>query len=133
MQTMSVIWTGIVVIVLVGWFAYRKGVERGMALGYEAGLHDGVKKGKDDGMKAGIKAGIKQQLINTLAGQPAEGNYAELQKQVRQEMLETLNAKQSPRKEASPPKPDLLRVLWQKLGAWFLLCLLIALIAYLAR
>jgi hypothetical protein len=129
---MSVVWFGVVVII-VAWLAYRQGVTRGASIGYQMGFGDGVKQGKDEGMKAGIKAGIKQQLINNLAGQPTEGSYAELQQQVRKEIMDTLTAKPEQKKNPNPAKPSVLLILWKRFGGWFVLCLLIAVIAYLGR
>lgn len=112
------------------WVIYYLAWRHGASIGYHDGWSDGYKKGKEDGMALGIKAGIKEQLVNSLAG---GGALSEMEQQVRRELLASLNAK-----SAAPPKPakarsGLLPELWQRFGWWAVLCVIIALVAYLGR
>jgi hypothetical protein len=124
----------LLVVVFVGWAAYKQGFSKGWADGYANGQQAGIKQGKEDGIKAGLKAGIKEHMISTLAETPeVPGIHADLHKQAREELLKVLNAP-PPAKPAAPPKKvGLLRSLWQNYDGWVVLTGFVLLLVYLFR
>lgn len=115
------------------WVIYYLAWRHGASIGYHDGWMDGYKKGKDEGMTMGVKAGIKEQLLNNLAGTPREGALAELEQQVRRELLASMNVKLPPPAKPKKSGPSFLLELWQRFGWWAVLCGIIATTAYLAR
>jgi hypothetical protein len=128
---MSVVFAAIAL--LVAWFAYRLGVERGRADGFKAGFGAGLKQGRDEGMYAGLKAGIKEHMVTTLVdARPVPGMHEDLHQQVKDELLTAINTK-TEQKKASAPKPSFLLLLWEELGGWFLIAVFALLLVYLFR
>lgn len=123
----------LVIVIFVGWTAYKLGFSKGWTDGYDNGQQAGLKQGKEDGLKAGLKAGIKEHMISTLAETPeVPGIHAELHQQAREELLKLLNTK--PAAKAPPaPKTGFLATLWQNYDGWVVLVGFVLLLVYLFR
>jgi len=125
---MNVFWYG-VFIAAIAWLAYHFGWQRGAAIGYQEGWEDGVKQGKEEGTKIGVKNSIKEKVLNDIAGTKG-GMLADVEQQVRQELLAALTAKPTP-----PQKPlTLMESLFGQVsfGWWVVMFSLLALTIYVA-
>ncbi|EIJ34632.1 hypothetical protein Thini_2060 [Thiothrix nivea DSM 5205] len=121
------------VVVFVGWAAFKLGFSKGWQEGYDTGEKAGLKQGKEDGMKAGLKAGIKEHMISTLAEIPeVPGIHADLHQQAREEILKVLNTKPAA-KPSALPKTSFMSTMWQEYGGWVLVLGFVLLLVYLFR
>ncbi|MBO0612655.1 MAG: hypothetical protein RL122_2192 [Pseudomonadota bacterium] len=127
---MSVVFAAVALVV--AWFAYRLGLERGRAEGFKTGFGTGLKQGREEGMYAGLKEGIKEHMVTTLVdARPVPGMHEDLHQQVKDELLKAINTKTEQKKAA--PKPSFLKMLWEELGGWFLIAVFALLLVYLFR
>ena len=120
-----------IIAVIILWLAYLTGRAQGWAAGFQAGKSEGFKKGQEEGMKAGIK----ERMISTLVETPlGPGMHADLYKQVKDELLEVIQAKEK-RKNASKskPEPGWLAALWEAFGGWILVIGFTILLGFLLR
>lgn len=122
-----------IVVVFIGWAAYKLGFSKGWSDGYQSGEQAGLKQGREAGMKAGLKAGIKEHMISTLAEIPeVPGIHADLHQQAREEILKQLNSKPAA-KPSVPSQTGFLSMIWQDYGGWLMLVGFVLLLVYLFR
>lgn len=131
---MNMAWFVIVFIIthgIVAFFAYRWGMERGLDDGYGLGQADGFKAGQERGIQLGLKAGVKEHMLSSLVqSPPMPGIQADLQEQVRQELMSAINhANDVPKKVANDEDISWWATFWDNFAAWFMLFLFVILLA----
>lgn len=121
--------------ILVGiilWVTFRAGRQQGQSEGFASGLSEGIKRGREEGKQLGLKAGIKEHMISTLIeAPPISGIGDDLQQQVKQEIINELNAKDKKKNVAQKPSDSFIQALWEEYGGWLLVIGFIFLLAFL--